>query len=457
MSFTIPAGAAGLIGLFQKGASYENRIREAAYTPPSGTRITFLYEGVARETTKRTAAFEFPGVNGAYIQDNGYGSRRYPMVCIFSGKDHDLIATAFEAALLEKGVGKLEHPLYGTFNVVAMGDITRRNDLVAESNQSVIEVTFWTTVGAIYPSASSDPGDEISAALDGFDVAAAQQFAISSDLSTTLAKANLKSTIRKFLKEVQGALQSASDSVESVNREFRDITSLINQGLDTFIGEPLQLAQQVANLIKAPGRALTGIEQRLASYEDLASRIFSSPAGKPGVALTSGLALALRTGRIANDFHASDLFAMNAVSGSVVSVTNNAFTTKPQALIAAERVQAQFDAAVSWRDDGFAQIGTIAHPNSAAVQVDTGEAYQALHNAVALTTGFLIQVSFQLVPERAVVLDRPRTIVDLAAELYGDTPDAWLDLLINSNNLTGSEILELPRLKRIVYYPPPAA
>lgn len=450
MSFSIPPGVAGLTGLFQKGATWENRLREAAYTPPSGTRIKFLYEAVSRETPKRTAAFEFPNVNGAYIQDNGYGSRRYPLACIFSGKDHDLLATAFEAALLERGQGKLEHPLYGSFDVVPFGDITRRNDLVEEANQSVIEVTFWTTVGAIYPSASSSPGDEISAALDGFDVAAAQNFALTTNLQTTLEKANLKSTIRKFLKTTQAALQDASDSVESVNREFRDITSLINDGLDTLIGEPLQLAQQVCNLIKAPGRALAGIESRLAAYESLAESIFGSPAGNPGQALISGLALALRTDRIANDFHGSDLFAMNAVSGSIVSVTNNTFTTKPQALIAAEAVQAQFDAVVSWRDEGFGQLSRIA--KTGAYQIDTGESYQALQHAVALTTGFLIQVSFQLVPERAIVLDRPRTIVDLAAELYGSVDDR-LDLLINSNNLTGSEILELPRGRKIVYYP----
>lgn len=455
MSFAIPAGAAGLIGLFQKGATWENRLKDAAYVSPSGTRITFQYEVVGREVTKRTSAFEFPNVNGAYVQTNGYGSRRYPMVCFFNGKDHDLIATAFEAALLEDGTGKLEHPLYGTFSVVPFGDITRRNDLVQEANQTAIEVTFWTTIGAIYPSTNTSPGDEISAALDGFDLAAAQQFAISTQLATIASKANLKSTIRKFLKTVQAALQDASDSVAEVRNEFADINSLVNDGLDTFIGEPLQLAQQISNLIKAPGRAITAIESRLQDYENLAAQIFGSPQGNPGTKLGAGtLSLPLRAQRIANDFHASDLFAANAVSGGIVAVTNTTFTTKPQALAAAESVQAQMDALVAWRDAGFSQMARIAQHG--AYQVDTGETYQALQNAVALTTGFLVQVSFQLVPERAVVLDRPRSIVDLCAELYG-VVDEKLDFLIQSNDLTGDEILELPRGRKVKFYPPAAA
>lgn len=454
MASAIPAGIDGIVGLFRPGSSWKDRLREGAYTSPSGKRIKFDYEAVIRETTKRTAAFEFNNVDGAYIQDNGHGARRYPMLCFFWGAQHDLIATAFEAALLERGPGKLEHPIHGTFNVVPFGDVTRRNDMVTEANQSVVETTFWTTTGAIYPSASKAPADEIAAALVGFDVAAAQQFANSTDLRSTLAKANLKSTIRKFLRQVQSTLQVAADATEDVNREFRDITSLLNFGLDVLIGQPLQLAQQVSNLIKAPGRALTGIGSRLEAYEALASSIFLSPAGKPGQALTSGLALALRTERIANDFHGSDLFASNAVTGSIVSVSNNAFTTKPEALTAAENVEAQFDAAVAWRDGGFGSLRQVSRLG--AYQIDTGESYQALQQAVALTIGFLVQVSFQVVPEKAIVLDRPRTILDLGAELYGADFEGKLDLLINSNNLTGSDILELPRGRRIKFYPNPS-
>jgi len=60
-------------------------------------------------------------------------------------------------------------------------------------------------------------------------------------------------------------------------------------------------------------------------------------------------------------------------------------------------------------------------------------------------------LSFSLKQERSIVLDRARTIVDISAELYGEV-DAQLDFLINSNNLSGSEILEVPKGREIVYY-----
>ena len=97
-------------------------------------------------------------------------------------------------------------------------------------------------------------------------------------------------------------------------------------------------------------------------------------------------------------------------------------------------------------DDGF--VATEAVDPSA---LDTGGGYQAMQRAVATAAGMLVAISFDLVPERRIVLDRARTIVDLAAELYG-TVDSRLDFLIETNGLTGSEILELPRGSTILYY-----
>jgi len=450
MAGFVPPGIGGLLGLFGVSQDWRDRLQDGAYTSPSGTRIRFDFEEVSRETTKRGTVFEFPGVNNAYVQQNGFGSRRYPLRCFFWGKDHDRIATAFESALLEDGLGKLEHPLYGSFDVVPFGDITRREDLKNEGNQTVVEVTFWSTTGAVYPSSTSDAANEIADALDGFDVAAAQQFSDSTDLLGEINKANIKGTIRKFLRDVSAVTQSVADATTSVSREFRDAQRLINLGLDTLVGEPLQLALQVSNLIKAPGRALAGIESRLVAYEALATRIFGSAAGNPAGALESGSGIAQRRKRIGNDFHAADLFAMNAVSGSVLSVSNTSFSSKPQALAAADAMLAQVDAVVAWRDGGFAALGAVA--DVGAYQVDTGDAFQALQRAAALAAGFLIQQSFTLIAEKRIVLDRARTIVDLSAQLYGSVDDR-LDFLIQTNDLTGSEILELPESTRILYYP----
>ena len=63
----------------------------------------------------------------------------------------------------------------------------------------------------------------------------------------------------------------------------------------------------------------------------------------------------------------------------------------------------------------------------------------------------MVDLAFSLKQEKRIVLDRAFTPIELTAELYGAV-DAQLDTLIQSNQLTGSEILEIPKGREIVYY-----
>lgn len=438
----LPPEVADLFGVAgEEGEGWEGRLREAAYTSPEGTRIIFLFEDVRRVLKRRGTVFEFPGIDDVYVQQKGFGARQYPLRCFFSGSDHDRVSNAFIAALLEPGIGKLEHPRYGLVpNVVPFGTITQRDDLKSAANQSIIEVTFWTTLREIYPSGQRNPENEIIAALGLFDVEASQAFAARTDLVGAVNQANAKATILTLLKDVSAALQSVADVTTDVRREFDDGLDAINFGIDVLIGQPLLLAQQISNLIKAPARALAGIQSRLDGYSNLANSIFGSSAGQPELKTVTVSVSELTKRR--NDALIADLYAMNAAGGAVLSTLNNQFATKPEALGAADDVVGQFDEVVNWRDGLNATIG----------EVDQGGPYQQLQEGAALTAGFLVDVSFNLVAERRIVLDRPRTIIDLAAELYGSVDDR-LDLLIQSNNLTGSEILEIPRGRTVSYYP----
>ena len=143
----------------------------------------------------------------------------------------------------------------------------------------------------------------------------------------------------------------------------------------------------------------------------------------------------------ANEFYTRDIYASTYISGEVLSVVNNQFATRTEAISAAEFILNEMDALTVWRDANIQLLDII----------DTGEAYQQLQESVAITAGFLVEISFTLKQERSIVLDRARTIIDLSAEIYGSIDDQ-LDFLIESNNLSGSEILELPKGREIVFY-----
>ena len=110
-----------------------------------GDRFVFDFENVNLSVDKKTTAFNFPDVDGTYVQDLGHTGLRYPLRVFFWGDNYDDISNAFLNSLLEKGIGKLEHPLYGVKDVVPFGSITRRDDLKTAANQAVFEVTFFVS------------------------------------------------------------------------------------------------------------------------------------------------------------------------------------------------------------------------------------------------------------------------------------------------------------------------
>lgn len=457
MGFTsgsaIPGALRNLLGLNQSppgfpsdDPSWKTRLKEAAYKSPDGTRLPFAYENVSRTIPLRSTEFQFPGIDNSYVQQNGVSARRYPMLCWFWGPDHDRLADAFEAELMKPGLGQLEHPLYGTFNVVPFGEIERRDDLKDAANQTCVQIMFLTTTGAIYPSSPIAAKSEVQARIDAFKNQAAAQFeAGQGGLKKGIVKdTNLKAKIRDVLGKASRTLSAVAAVNTAVTRDFRDAQSAINFGLDVLVGQPLQLAIQVQNMITAPARALAGISQRIDGYRNLARSMTGS--SRATIELAAGAQVNRVLEKLTQDFQVEDLVATTAVIGAVASSVNNTFTTKPEALTAAEATLNLLDEVVAWRDAAYENIG-----GASTSVVDTGEAYEALLAAVSVVAGYLIQISFGLIPERRLTLNRDRTIIDVCAQVYG-TVDGKLDFFVASNDFSGDELLELPAGTTVKYY-----
>lgn len=425
--------------------TWQDRVSEAAYTPPiSKQRLTFTFENVSRVFDKKGTAFDFPDVDGTFVQTTKNSGRRFPLRVIFWGDDYDLEAKAFDEALRESGIGKLDHPKYGTVNVVPFGPITQRDDLKTAANQAIIELTFWESINFIFPSIQDDPASQVLTAVEEYNAAAAQTFEDNLDIDSAVEQATTKNTYQRLLDATKNELQVIANTQADVQMQFDDIYDSINAGIDIFIARPLTLAFQTVIFLQAPARVLTNIKARLNGYKNLITSIITS---------AEAILTPSTTGdsQPANDFHVKDIYASTYVSGSVVSVVNNVFNNKTEALDAAVDVLDQFDGVVNWRDDNFEALANNVTQVQTVAELDTGETYQKLQEAVALTAGFLVQISFSLKQERRLVLDRDRTFIDLVAELYGTT-DIDYDFFITSNNLSGAEIKELPRGREIVYY-----
>jgi prophage DNA circulation protein len=478
-----------------EGETWEDRLQPAAYTPPSGVRITFDYEDIQYKFAHKTSVYEFPDADGSLVQDHGAGGRRFPKRIFFSGGDYDRQAEVFEAALAERGIGLLESPLYGTHNVIPVGDITRRDDLKRQANQAVFEVVFFATIGVAYPTEQDDPASAALTALELFGDAGAAEFASSLSADSVSEQQGILDTTNDLLADVSDQLGKIAAVQEVVSDQFQEVESTINAAIDTLVAEPLDLAVATQQLIQLPGTAMANIGDRLDAYGNLAGNIFnatdsvSEPGGPGGL----GPQIESRTG-VGNDaqepnkFHTRALFATSYLSGAVLSTIytrtdkgsaiattgvnrrvadadrtgvvarDSAFSTAAQAVAAAEALLDQLAALIAWRDANYKNIsgGNLTAAEQADFisnpgNTDPAGSIRHLQDAVSLAAGFLLDLSFSLARAQRFTLQSPRSIVDLCAELYGNV-DESLDFFIDSNDFTAEEIHEIPRGRSIVYY-----
>lgn len=432
--------------------TWQDRIRPARYKSNAETSWhEFDFENVTRTTEKRTTAFSFPGINDSYIQDNGFGSRKYALRCYFAGDNCDFNATAFEASLLTFGVGKLEHPFYGDIDVVPFGTVSRRDDLVTGSNQAIVDCTFWTTTGVVYPSVDVAPKNEVQEYVNNFDVESAVWYGDNMILRNAQEQAELRGTVEEQLASIDEKLSQAAQATEEVSREFRAWQQTINTGINVLVGNPVLLAQQVNNLVRAPARAALGIQNRFTAYIDFLQSIFTSPSGTPGSATGISARPSEQT-RLANDWRTADLSALNGLVSMAYAAVESDYETKPEALSVADTLLAQLEAVAAWREDGYAAF-TAADLGSRIEVLDDGRAWLNATQAIYVCAGYLVQLAFSLASERLTVLDRDRSIIDVCAEFYGRVDDETVNLLINSNGLCGCHILELPKGFELLWYP----
>ena len=410
--------------------AWQDRLVEPSYTSPSGRVITFQYENVSKSFARRTTAFDFPDVDGSFVQDLGRSGRRFPLRMIFSGDDYDLLANQLDSMLEEIGIGTLEHPEYGRHRVVPFGDVNRRDDLKTAANQAIIEVTFFETIDLLFPLSATSPADETEAAVDAFLDAAPADFSDKVDATDTTKAVTLRSRYRSVVDQVEAGLRDVAAVNEEIESAFDTVFQSINSDIDTLVATPLTLAFQAGIISQIPARSSALIVDRLEAYGNLLTSLTSQLTYTPSADAQS-----------ANSFRNDDLFAANMIAGAITSVLNNEFQVKSEAIAAAEDILAMCEEWVAWRDLNLVSLS----------EIDTGEMYQTVSRACSIAAGFLVEISFSLKQERSLVLVRARTLIDLEAELYG-TIDSNLDFLITTNNLVGEEILEVPAGRTIKFY-----
>lgn len=403
---------------------WQGRVKNGAYVDPDGVRIEFLYDNVARNTTKRTSIFQFNRLDGAYVQDNGISQRDYPITCIFSGTNHDLEATAFENSLFKVGVGSLEHPLYGTFKVVPTGRIARSNNLVDEANVSTVQVTFSTTLIDVYPTDGFAPASELQQQLEGFDVVASQEFKNRAGLDSAINQAKAKAGVGTFLDTISATLESVSATTAAGRAEYDAAFRALNEGIDVLVGQPLNLAQQMLNLALAPARAVAGLQSKFDGY----------------LAFIDAMLRTFENNKADSTYYAvNDLAVLSGVVGTIIASQEGEYQSRQQSIESASYTKTTSDDAIAAREELFKSTN----------ETDEGGAYQSTQSSTTLGVEQLISSASGLPNEKLIILDHDASPVELCSEYYGSVSDSSLQFFLDTNDTGGDAFFLFERGREV--------
>ena len=416
--------------------TWVDRIKAASYTAPSGKKFEFQWEEVEESFDHKSSVFRFPEKDGAEIQSLGVGEHRFPITAFVAGDDYDIEAQKFMDILEERGNGILIHPIYGRKSVQPT-NIKRTDKPISDGNQAVISVLFLESKEILAKETVQDKKKTIEKNQDDFDIETPEEFENQKRSDSAQDLANSQARFERNISSIDSFLGPVAALNEEVNASFTAIKLSLNNNLTDLVGKPLTLASQIIALIKTPARIVQSLSLRIQGYKDLATE------------LRNRATINSITNDTRNSLLEARFLLSSCVSGMAETILLENYITKESALTAAFELSDFHDVN---RDFIELQEGNFNSTSLELLLYGDSEESKNLTAIVEETGNLLSSASFNLQQERTIVLNRERNIIELTFELYGNLDNNTLDLLIDSNNLTGEEIILLPREKEIVYY-----
>jgi hypothetical protein len=242
---------------------------------------------------------------------------------------------------------------------------------------------------------------------------------------TTTAQdlARMKNKITRNLRSTMNKLKSIAGAVDSVRSTIEAAGKLIEGSIDTLTETPLELAQSVISLLRAPARVVSGIKSKVEGYRSLITTACADIYG-----LVAGGAYAAT----ANELMGLWLAIIDSTTEGTLSSRGEAVAAREALLSSIARLEAAID-----------------YLQARGYQPDA-QVLAMLADLKAQAAGYLLESAYSLPSERVKVLSAASHPLELAHELYGSTDEA--ERLIAENGWGGDMILSLPVGTEVHYY-----
>lgn len=430
--------------------AWAGRLKDAKYVSFSGVEFEYKYLDLSLFIPVKSSVFQSVSGDGAYVQHNGIGGMRFPMLMVLTGGDNDLGSKTALQALTEAGDGTLYHPTFGQITVGITGEIEQINAYVTAANQTSFVVEFVETTGLL--TSESPP---FSSALDAYLENAAQSFADTVSIADKAEEVSLATKVKDSIGKVKEMTRRVSAGIAVTQSAVDDTFDSINNAIDTLVKDPLMLARQMQNLIMTPAREIALIKDKLEAYKNLAADIFGANSDpRPN----------LYDSQPKNDYAVDSLVVGTLCAGLAQISENNDFEYQKDLVFAADTNADTSEAYIEWADNGAESLSYTTAGGTTVVVTNNSGDWGDLNNVISIAnTNLLKKVSKNRINKKdrgttnvrteiKITTTRRRNTMQWCYEFYGSVKPDVLNRFARENDFGGDELFYIEAGRELVYY-----
>ncbi len=419
---------------------WRSRVRETIeLTSPEGTNFSAKWQSGPRDFDKKLGIFIYPKVKGNIVQDLDANSTRYSTKLFFEGEQNDKDASKFFVACRETGTWQITHPIHG-FIELQLISVREINDPTKSGNLTAVEVQWIEPIDPLTLKSASELAAQLDEKIKDLNTNAAQQFAdnlnqkseaFSRAIESATTKATLiTDTVTKPLFDSIDALDNAMTAIQQGINDVKTQTTILTDSL----------AGQLQQLTQLPSLGIGDGDSKTKVYSDLVS------------GLTAVQPITIRQPEIARNEAAVAELCMVAAIGALAKVaTVSTLITRAQAVQLAENITGVFDAVTTALDASQTDFASEDFVTQYFSQTQT---FQTASDLIATANQYLLELAPSLKVEKRIILDRPRSPIEITITEYGTLGDndENFDLFLETNELKKDQILMLDRGSEVVVY-----
>jgi hypothetical protein len=432
---------------------YTERLEILTYQSPKRKTFDLEFEDLARSITRKNAINEFPYQDKANVQDLGMGNLKIPIRCFITGNDYDLEADRFFKALNEQGYGVLDHPRWGSIDVLPIS-ITQSESFVENTGRAIFEIEFVQ----YFPDATEFPENLTSLFRNILGLISGVIDLVFQAIDSILT---IETSVRRFVRNarrIAGSLVSETRRIESrykgISNKWKEdtknnfVTTTFGQrfsiqgrepqdnfnkslrAFDEYIennpnADPKEIVSRILGISRLPQNENINGLQLQKSYSDTIDFIesqFNSNGSMSNIeAILNGYT------------------AIGFICSMCEKVVNSNINTRNEIIELVEKISEK-------RNQLKVIVDKVSQKNG---NIDY-DILQQTYLVIVNTQKALLELSLQLPTERKIIITKDTTPIEFVFSLDGSIDR--LDELINYNNLQNKNILVIPKNYVMRYY-----